>query len=212
MRSTTPSYNVQSGSCADKIRKSSKISTKRCTPYAEKLEFEKAGSTLKTIRHIEKTIEGQRVDIPQRADVDVIGIFREGDEVVVVLMFFRGGTLTNMRHYHFSNIAQEDAELLQTFLLQHYEQLDTLPHEILLPVDVAEAPTIAELLSSERSRKVSIHTPKRGNKRALIDMAQLNAESIFRKEKRCTRHPRKHPIGDARTAAPHPLPPPHRMF
>lgn len=156
---------------------------KEMNQYAEALEFEKAGAVLETIRYIERTIEGQKVDRPLGVDADILGIFREGEEVVLVLMFFRGGRLTGARHFNFSKIVQDDAELLRTFLLQHYDSLEELPHEILLPTDVPEMEIIAELLSADRRRKVYLHAPKRGEKRALIEMAHLNAEATFKKEK-----------------------------
>lgn len=151
--------------------------------YSEELEFEKAGAVLKTIRHIEKTVEKQKVDKPLGIDADILGVFREGDEVMLVLMFFRGGTLTGTRHYSFSRIMEDDRDLLKSFILQHYEKMEEIPHEILIPEEIEEAGIIAEHLATDRSRKVLIHHPKRGEKLALIQMAQINAEATFRKEK-----------------------------
>lgn len=151
--------------------------------YSDAMEFELANTTLKTIQHLEKTIEEQKVDKPLGGDTDVLGIYREADEIVLLLMYFRGGRLTGTHCYHFSHLAQDDTELLQTFLLQHYDSMEFLPHEILLPLDVPNTEVIAECLSTGRSRKVIIHTPQRGDKRALIEMAQNNAEATFRKEK-----------------------------
>ena len=90
--------------------------------YVDELEFEKADAVYKTIQQIEKTIEGQSVDKPLGVDTDAIGLFRQGDEVTVVLLLFRDGRLSSARHYHFSRIAQNDEELLESFLLQHYDQ------------------------------------------------------------------------------------------
>ncbi|MFQ5730198.1 MAG: excinuclease ABC subunit UvrC, partial [Waddliaceae bacterium] len=143
----------------------------------------KAGVVLKTIRQIERTVEEQKVDKPLGVDADVLGVFREGGEVVLVLMFFRGGRLTGTRHYNFNNIAQDDAELLQTFLLQHYDPQKELPHEILLPIKMGGTRIIEELLSANRRRKVFIHTPIRGEKHAIVEMARLNAEATFKREK-----------------------------
>jgi len=151
--------------------------------YAERLEFEKAGNILETIRHIEKTMEKQAVDKPLGLDVDVLGIFREGDEVVLVQMFIRNGTLTGTRHYNFSKILEDDRDLLRSFILQHYELLEELPHEILVPEEMEEAVWIEELLSENKPRKVVVHHPKKGEKLALMHMAKINAETTFRKEK-----------------------------
>lgn len=151
--------------------------------YAENLEFEKAHELLNTIRQIEKTIEGQRVDIPFGADADVLGIYRQGDEVILSQLYFRSGRLTGSRHYDFERIAEDDAELLRNFLIQQYERQIDVPSEILLPITLDDADAISELISVNRKKKVHVNTPQRGIKHNLVDMAFLNAEATFKKEK-----------------------------
>lgn len=150
---------------------------------SDELEFEKAASILQTIRHLEKTIEEQLVDKPLGMDSDVIGIFREGEEVILALLFFRGGKLLGSRHYSFSKIVENDEELLISFLMQHYDQENEVPHEILLPNSVEEVEALEELLTSTHARKVSVLIPQRGDKRQLVEMAYENAKSAFTQQK-----------------------------
>lgn len=151
--------------------------------HAEALEFEKADSILKTIRHLEDTLEGQKVDKPLGGDEDVIAIFRQGAELLLMQLLVREGKLMGSRHYNFSNILEEDNELLSSFLLQNYEKQETIPPEILVPVDLEDAEAISEILSANQKRKVRIYAPKRGEKHALVEMAYINAEAAFKKEK-----------------------------
>jgi excinuclease ABC subunit C len=151
--------------------------------YSDQLEYEKAGDVLRTIRHIEKTIEKQKVAKPLGNDLDIIGVFREGDEVILILMFFREGTLTGTRHYSFSNIMDDDHDLLSSFILQHYSQDEEIPHEILIPEEIEETEALSELIATNSPRKVSIYVPKKGEKLELIKLAKINAEATFRKEK-----------------------------
>lgn len=151
--------------------------------HAEALEFEHADMLLKTIRRIEGTLEGQSVDKPLGVDSDAISVFRQGDEVILTQLFVRSGKLTGSRHYDFELIAEDDEDLISSFLLQHYSKQDILPNEILLPVELANAELIADILSTNKRRKVTIYSPKRGDKRSLIEMAFANAESTFKKEK-----------------------------
>lgn len=151
--------------------------------YSEDLEFEEAQNVLKIIRQIERTVEEQNVDKPLGTDTDAIAIFREGEEVILIQLIIRAGKLLGSKHYNFAHIAEEDGELLSSFLLQQYIGHVDLPAEILLPLELSEADFIAEILSAEQRRKVYILTPQRGNKRALLDMAYANAESTFKKEK-----------------------------
>jgi len=152
--------------------------------YADALEFEKAGMLLKTIRQIEKTIETQNVDKPLGVDSDALAIFRQAEEVILSQMIFRGGKLVGSRNFNFTKIAQDDQEILESFLLQHYEKAgQPFPAEILLPIPLSDAEVIADILSANQPRKVYIFSPQRGEKKSLVEMAYLNAEAAFKREK-----------------------------
>ncbi len=150
---------------------------------SEALEFERAGILYKKIQQIESTLEKQRVDKPCGVDTDVLAIFRQADEVIICQLIFRQGTLTASKIYNFSQIAQDDEELLESFLLQHYEIISALPDEILIPIELSDAKAISEILSSDRKSKVSFSVPQRGDKKALLAMAYTNAEAAFRQHK-----------------------------
>lgn len=156
---------------------------------SEKLEFEHAASLLQTIRHLEKTIEGQLVDKPLGVDTDVIGIFREGEEAHLALLFFRGGKLLGSRHYSFSKIVEDDEELIVSFLMQHYDAENEVPQEILLPIAIEDSEALGEVLTSNHSHKVIVSVPQRGDKRSLVEMASENAKSAFiqRKDQKAIR-------------------------
>lgn len=150
---------------------------------AEVLEFERAGSIQQKINFIEKTLEGQLVDRPLGGiDADALAIFREGDEVILTQLLFRGGKLTGSRHYDFTAIAEEDQELLETFILQHYEKQSDLPREILLPVLPDASDALSEILT-QGSKKITLIAPQKGERKNFVDMAFVNAEARFRKEK-----------------------------
>lgn len=144
------------------------------------LEFEQADQILKTIQHIERTIEGQLVDKPLGSDTDVVGLYRQGEELAVALMIYRSGKLLGVKHYHFSNNLQTDAELLESFLMQHYPQQPEIPHEVLLPLQLDNHSVIAEVLSASRPRTLEILYPQRGAKRTMLEMAYTNAEEAFK--------------------------------
>jgi len=151
--------------------------------YSSQMEYEKAGEIYRIIQSIQKTVEGQIVDKPLGGDADVLGLYREGEEVSLVLLLFRGGRLTGSKKFNFHSIAQDDQELLQSFLLQHYADMPQKPNEVIVPIDLSSFEMIAEHLSEKNSRKVMIVSPKRGDKRKLIEMASLNAKSEFKKDK-----------------------------
>lgn len=140
----------------------------------ESLEFEKADQIYQTLQYIERTLEKQRVEKAGTADLDVIGIFRQADSVVVAQLFFREGKLIGSNDHLFTHNAQEDEELLASFLLQQYGEQEEKPEEIVLPLPVSE--TVGTLLG------VKLNPAQRGNKRALLEMARANAEAKFQRK------------------------------
>jgi excinuclease ABC subunit C len=150
---------------------------------AENLEFEKASQLLKIIRQIEKTIETQYVDRPLGHDADALGLYRQGEEVIITLLTFRGGRLIGSFHFDFKNLVEDDPELLTSFLLQNYEGVNEIPPEILLPISIGDVGPVEEILSSRQKRKVYLTVPQRGEKKALLDMANANAEAVFKSQK-----------------------------
>lgn len=147
------------------------------------LEFEKAGYLYQLVKSIEKTLQAQTVDKPTYGiSADVLGIFREGDEVMISQLIFQEGRLNAYHHHSFTKILESDEELYESFILQNYIGKPILPKQILVPFLLENAPSIEEILE----RKVSIRHPERGEKKALVEMAYKNAEASFhqRKDKR----------------------------
>ncbi len=153
------------------------------TTAADALEFERAGVLLNTIRYIQATIEKQRVVKVGGGDSDIFGVFREGEEVMVSQILYREGRLMGTRSYSFSGLAQDDAELLESLMMQRYEIAEDLPEEILLPVNVEDSAALEEIFTTRKGRNVQVLTPQRGDKLKLVEMAYANAESAYRREK-----------------------------
>lgn len=151
---------------------------------AEELEFEKAAMLLKTIEHIQQVQESKAMLVKGNGrDTDALGLFREGHEVMLVQLLFREGNLVGSQHYFFSKVAEEDSELLSSFLLQHYGNAKLHPEEILLPDELANSQLVVELLSEATDKRLILHTPKKGDKLHLVQLAQKNAKALFEQEK-----------------------------
>lgn len=156
---------------------------KEMAEASEKMQFEKAGEIHQKIKSIQRTIEKQSVDKPLGVDADAIGIFREGGEVALTKMVYRAGTLTGVRHFGFSQVVQDDEELLGSFVMQHYPNEPSLPHEILIPSRLNEMESLSELLSQDRPRKVALHAPTKGHKKSAVSLASDNAKAYFHRER-----------------------------
>ena len=140
---------------------------------SENLEFERADALLKMIRQIDHVTSVQHVENPFAKNADVIGLYREADAVMIAVLLFREGKLIGSEHFSFHQIASSDAELLESFVLQHY--VTETPPEIFSPVELPSV--LGEILSGVR-----ISTPQHGKKKDLLEMAFRNAKALFVRE------------------------------
>ena len=79
--------------------------------------YEEAATLRDHIHAIEKTVEQQKSVRYRSIDQDVVGIFRQGGEVEIVMLFYRQGKLIARRNYNLNWQLDED-ELLAEFLTQ----------------------------------------------------------------------------------------------
>ena len=85
-------------------------------------------------------------------------------------------------------IGSADPELLSTLLNTWYGEGVQIPGEILLPLSPVDADALQEVLAERRaaaeerqSAAVKLVVPKRGDKRKVVELANRNAESAFRR-------------------------------
>lgn len=151
---------------------------------SEALEFEKAAAfhhTIQQIEHVTKT--RQLVQKAGSKNSDSIGLFRRGDDLILMQLFVREGKLVGSEHYSFSHALEEDDELIASFLLQYYIHKKDLPQEILLPMKLNNAREIEEILLDAHKTKIHLITPEKGTKKGLVRLAQKNAKATFEQEK-----------------------------
>ena len=144
---------------------------------SDRLEFEQAQALLNTIRQIEATLEKQKAYKLRGGDADALGIYRQGHEIVLSQVVVQEGKLQGAFHHSFKEIAEEDGDLFATFILQHYLPKDERPKELYLPFKIEGQDALEDIL------QLKIRVPEKGDKKALVAMAKVNAETTFRKEK-----------------------------
>jgi len=156
---------------------------------SDSMRFEEAAQIRDRIRGIRLTMERQRVVGNQEEDRDVIGLYEEGRHVEISLLLIREGSLIERRGFPFSETVVSTAELLRSFLLQYYSQPGrSIPPEILLPLEMEDREAIEGLLCDLREASCSLRTPKRGEKKQLVSLADLNAKSLYEEH---VRHDRR---------------------
>ena len=143
---------------------------------AEALDFERAARLRDQLEAVRRVTERQRVTIIGGHDQDIVGLARLNDETCVELLAVREGKMLGHRQFLLLGTAeQEDAEVLGAFLTQYYPGAPEVPEELLLPTEPADLDTIGPWLNGLRGRKVTLTVPRRGDKVALVEVAQQNA-------------------------------------
>ena len=150
---------------------------------AEALEFERAASLRDRIRGLTYLQGSSRINMDDVGDADVVALHMAAGQSCVQVFFFRGGRNNGNRPYFLSHSKSDitPEAVLGSFLGQLYEDLPP-PPLVLLSHDPDDAALIGEALSFKAERRVELHRPQRGDKRAAVEHAQTNArEALERK-------------------------------
>jgi len=84
------------------------------------------------------------------------------------------------REYFWEDLFDFQAsEFFSSLLKQIYLDQQYIPSRIHVPVDFEDREVLEELLSEKRGRRVEIHTPQRGQKKALLSLVETNAKHAF---------------------------------
>ena len=150
---------------------------------AERLEFERAASLRDRIRGLTHVQGRDRINIDGLGDADIVALHQMAGQSCVQVFFFRGGRNNGNRPYFLSHAKAEQPaeEVLGAFLAQLYDDLPP-PPLVLVSHEPTDAALLADALAIKAGRKVEIHRPQRGDKRAAVDHAATNArEAIERR-------------------------------
>ncbi len=145
---------------------------------SKRLEFEKAAALRDKINAISKVEENQKIiNTDKQTDKDVLAL-AIGENIAFCEVFFvRGGKVTGRENYKLDNVrGSEPTEIMTDFVKQFYRESEFIPEEILTEYDIDDAELIAGWLKGMRGRKVTIVSPKRGEKAHLMQMVKKNAE------------------------------------
>ncbi len=153
----------------------------RMSEAAVGLHFEDAARLRDQIGAITQTIEQQRLNLADPfADWDAIAYAADDDSACVAVLEIRGGKLLGRPHYIFQGVKGEAPGLVLAFgFHSHYSQATVLPDEVFLQNDLEDQAALTEWLSDKRGKKVTLHTPQRGEKVQLVQMAQRNAALLL---------------------------------
>jgi excinuclease ABC subunit C len=141
---------------------------------SERLEFEQAAKLRDRVRALERTVERQAAVSADLGDRDVIGMRRQGGDLLFEVLFVREGAVVSARS-HLLRAPAGDAAALTAFLVQFYSPGKWIPAEVLVPEEPDDRETLEQVLSERRGGRVRVARPQRGPKREVLELARRNA-------------------------------------
>ncbi|MCE9636930.1 MAG: excinuclease ABC subunit UvrC [Planctomycetes bacterium] len=156
---------------------------RRMVEESEAMRFENAALLRDRLQSLERTLERQRVAVPDTTDRDVLGIAREGNAAVAILMFIRDGAVVSVRDVPLPRAEGTDADVVAAFLGQFYDAEKYVPPEVLVPELPEDAEVFETYLSELRGTRVEVRVPQRGAQKDILDMARRNAELALQSQR-----------------------------
>lgn len=151
------------------VAKVKKLLQAKMQQASEAMEFERAAEIRDQIHYIEVTVEKQRIISNDRTPRDLFNFYLDKGWLSIQIFFIRQSRLMK-REKRLFPIASDVADEFSSFILQFYNNKNkVLPNEILVPEGL-DNQIISEILG------VPVRTPKRGEKRDLMNLARENAQ------------------------------------
>ena len=152
----------------------------RMAAAAEEMRFEEAASLRDLLATVEEMDERQKMAAAKGDDVDIFAAYAEPPLVALNLFHLRNGQIVDRREFFWEDQPEyEEPQFFSSLLKQLYLDQQYIPAVIHVPVDFEDREALEELLSEKRNRRVEIHTPQRGQKKALLGLVQTNAKHSF---------------------------------
>jgi excinuclease ABC subunit C len=146
---------------------------------SEALDFETAAILRDRLAALSHVQSHQGINPQTLEEADVFAIHQEGGQSCIEVFFFRTGqNWGNRSYFPKADPSLDAAEVLGAFLTQFYDD-KPVPKCILLSHAVEDQQLLADALSIKASRKVTVATPKRGERKDLTDHARQNAREAL---------------------------------
>lgn len=152
----------------------------RMEEAAAAMRFEQAAALRDLIATVEELEQKQKMAATEGDDTDIFAFHAEPPLVAVNLFHLRRGKIVDRREFFWEDLPEfNEQEFFTSLLMQVYSAGQPAPSIIHVPVELDDQAVLEELLTEQRGRKVEIHTPRRGQKKAMLALAGSNARSSF---------------------------------
>ena len=157
--------------------------TDKMMDCSRKLEYEEAARYRDLLNSVKQIAQKQKITADDATDRDVIACAMDAEDAVVQVFFIRQGKLLGREHFHMKVAANDSrSAILSQFMKQYYGGTPYIPNVIMTQEEIDDADVIAEWLGSRKKRKVSVITPKKGDKERMVELAHKNALMVLTKD------------------------------
>lgn len=152
---------------------------KQMQDAAQSMNYETAALYRDRLSALSHVTSHQGINPSGIDDADVFALEQKGGMTCIQVFFFRTGqNWGNRAYFPRADKSLEIEEVLGAFLAQFYDNKPP-PKLVLLSHDVEERDLLSEALSLKAEHKVTVATPKRGEKKELVTHALMNVREAL---------------------------------
>ncbi len=148
---------------------------------SENMRFEEAARYRDTIKNLETLRQKQVVVLAQKNEEDVFGFFESDTISCMTVLKVRGGIVSDKECIFLSADEIGDTDELCDLILRFYDNFDLIPRNILLSFEIGSTRQyeLSQTLCQLSGHSVNVHTPERGDKKALTAIAVNNSKEAI---------------------------------
>jgi excinuclease ABC subunit C len=147
---------------------------------SEEQAFERAAALRDLLATVEELDERQKMAAAAGDNTDILAVYAEPPLVAANLFHLRNGRIVDRRDFYWEDQHEFDqSEFTAALLKQLYLGSREVPDHIHVPAEFEDHELLESLFTEQRGRKVEIHTPQRGQKKAMLALVETNAKHSF---------------------------------